>query len=65
MIGGSLVGPLALAMVGLAPNLPVFFAAWLVAKLRTAAPMAAASIGSDLPIARRPRAFIRGASATS
>lgn len=31
MIGGSLLGVLALVAVGLAPNLPVFFAAWLVA----------------------------------
>ena len=31
MIGGSLLGVLALAAVGLAPNLPAFFAAWLVA----------------------------------
>ncbi|MDI3243468.1 MFS transporter [Arthrobacter sp. AL08] len=31
MIGGSLIGVLALVLVGLAPNLPVFFAAWLLA----------------------------------
>ena len=37
MIGGSLIGVLALIMVGLAPNLPVFFAAWLVAGTAQAA----------------------------
>lgn len=37
MIGGSLVGVLALAMVALAPNLPVFFCAWLVAGTAQAA----------------------------
>ena len=37
MIGGSLIGVLALVMVGLAPNLPVFFAAWLVAGTAQAA----------------------------
>ncbi|CAN7169388.1 MFS transporter [Arthrobacter sp. LjRoot14] len=30
MIGGSLIGVLALAMVSVAPNLPVFFVAWLL-----------------------------------
>ena len=37
MIGGSLVGILALVMVATAPNLPVFFAAWLVAGTAQAA----------------------------
>ena len=37
MIGGSLVGMLALVMVATAPNLPVFFAAWLVAGTAQAA----------------------------
>lgn len=37
MIGGSLIGVLALVLVGLAPNLPVFFAAWLVAGTAQAA----------------------------
>jgi MFS family permease len=37
MIGGSLVGVLALALVGLAPNLPVFAAAWLLAGTAQAA----------------------------
>lgn len=37
MISGSLVGVLALVMVALAPNLPVFFAAWLLAGAAQAA----------------------------
>lgn len=37
MIGGSLVGVLALVLVATAPNLPVFFAAWLVAGTAQAA----------------------------
>lgn len=37
MIGGSLVGVLALVMVAAAPNLPVFFAAWLLAGTAQAA----------------------------
>jgi MFS family permease len=37
MIGGSLVGVLALALVGLAPNLAVFAAAWLLAGIAQAA----------------------------
>jgi MFS family permease len=37
MIGGSLVGVLALAGVAVAPNLPVFFAAWLLAGTAQAA----------------------------
>ncbi|AOT05531.1 MFS transporter [Arthrobacter sp. U41] len=37
MIGGSLVGVLALVMVALAPNLPLFFAAWLLAGTAQAA----------------------------
>ncbi len=37
MIGGSLVGILALVMVATAPNLPAFFAAWLVAGTAQAA----------------------------
>ena len=37
MISGSLVGVLALVMVALAPNLPVFFAAWLLAGTAQAA----------------------------
>ncbi|MET4097002.1 MFS transporter [Arthrobacter sp. UYCu712] len=37
MTGGSLIGVLALILVGLAPNLPVFFAAWLVAGTAQAA----------------------------
>lgn len=37
MIGGSLVGVLALVLVGLAPNLPVFAAAWLLAGTSQAA----------------------------
>lgn len=37
MIGGSLIGVLALAIVSVAPNLPVFFAAWLVAGAAQAA----------------------------
>lgn len=37
MIGGSLVGVLALVMVAMAPNLPAFFAAWLVAGTAQAA----------------------------
>lgn len=37
MIGGSLVGVLALVMVAAAPNLPVFFVAWLVAGTAQAA----------------------------
>lgn len=37
MIGGSLVGVLALVLVGLAPNLPVFAAAWLLAGTAQAA----------------------------
>ncbi|MCQ6271049.1 hypothetical protein M8J71_11205 [Pseudarthrobacter sp. R1] len=41
MTGGSLAGVLALALVGLAPNLPVFTAAWLLAG--TAYAMAAAT----------------------
>ena len=37
MIGGSLAGVLALVMVAVAPNLPVFFAAWLLAGTAQAA----------------------------
>ena len=37
MVAGSLTGVLALILVGLAPNLPVFFAAWLVAGTAQAA----------------------------
>lgn len=37
MIGGSLIGVLALALVGLAPNLAVFAAAWLLAGTAQAA----------------------------
>jgi len=37
MTGGSLVGVLALVMVGLAPDLPVFFGAWLLAGTAQAA----------------------------
>ncbi|TNB67697.1 MFS transporter [Arthrobacter sp. BB-1] len=37
MTGGSLVGVLALVLVGLAPNLPVFAAAWLLAGAAQAA----------------------------
>ena len=37
MIGGSLVGVLALVLVALAPNLPVFFAAWVLAGAAQAA----------------------------
>lgn len=37
MIGGSLVGVLALVLVATAPNLPVFFAAWLAAGTAQAA----------------------------
>jgi MFS family permease len=37
MISGSLIGVLALVLVALAPNLPVFFAAWLLAGTAQAA----------------------------
>ncbi|KRE47594.1 MFS transporter [Arthrobacter sp. Soil736] len=37
MIGGSLVGTLALILVGVAPNLPLFAAAWLLAGTAQAA----------------------------
>jgi predicted MFS family arabinose efflux permease len=37
MVGGSLVGVLALALVGLAPTLPLFAAAWLLAGTAQAA----------------------------
>lgn len=37
MIGGSLVGELALVLVATAPNLPMFFAAWLLAGTAQAA----------------------------
>jgi MFS family permease len=37
MISGSLIGVLAVVMVGLAPNLPVFIAGWLVAGTAQAA----------------------------
>lgn len=37
MIGGSLIGVLALVLVAAAPNLPVFFAAWLAAGTAQAA----------------------------
>ncbi|KIS29349.1 major facilitator transporter [Arthrobacter sp. SPG23] len=37
MIGGSIIGVLALGIVAAAPNLPVFFAAWLLAGIAQAA----------------------------